>query len=103
MKKKISISLLISVVISVILLVINRICAAITGHIVGMTIPGGDCIEKIGFGWYELTVYGEMTAEQAASWSPKPDINFDILSFGVTTLILFIIVLVICVLTRKKL
>ncbi len=102
MKKKISVSLVISVVTSVILLVLNRIYAAITGHIFGLTIPGGDCVEKIGFGWHELTLYGEMTAEQAASWSLETILNFDILSFGITTLILFVIMVVICILTRKK-
>lgn len=102
MKKKVTVSILTSVVTSVILLILNRIYAAITGHIFGLTIPGGDCVEKIGFGWNELTLYGEMTAEQVASWLPETILNFDILSFGITTLILFVIVLVISVLTWKK-
>ncbi len=102
MKKNITISLIVSVATSVILMVLNRIYAAITGHILGITIPGGDCVEKIGFGWNELTLFPEMTVEEAANWMPETRLGFDIISFVVTILILFLVSLVVCVLKSRK-
>lgn len=102
MKKNITISLIVSVAISVILMVLNRIYAAITGHIFGLTIPGGDCVEKIGFGWNELTSFPEMTVEEEATWTPDIELGFDVISFVVTMLILFVVVLSICTLKSRK-
>lgn len=102
MKKNVMKSLAVSSVISIFLLIFNRIYAAIKGNIIGLTLYGGDCTECIGLGWKELTLYPEMSAEEAAAWHSVPILQFDIRSFAVTFLIMFAIVMIVYIIKSRK-
>lgn len=99
--KNIGKSALVSAILSIILMVFNRVYIGLTGNMIGVTYTGGDCELRIGLGWRELTLYPEMSFEEAAVWQHQSALEFDVMSFAWTFLIIFIVALVIFIITSK--
>ena len=93
MKKKLLIAFIVSLVINLLLFSINMVSANMFHKLpIGQAIPGGECIEYIGFGVYLLAVF-PMTADGGASVSYN--IGFSFISFIIPLIVIFILVFII--------
>ena len=90
MKKNITNSILISVVVNVIGFVINLVGALLYGVLpLSKTIPGGDCIEHIGFGIKILELFPETSYENMAL--SITETSFHSLSILISLIVVFLI------------
>ena len=93
MKKKLLIAFIVSLVINLLLFSINMVSANIFHKLpVSKAIPGGECVEYIGFGVYLLVIY-PMTYDGGPSVSYN--IGFSFISFIIPLIVMFILVFII--------
>lgn len=99
MKKKLLIAFIVSLVINLLLFSINMVGANIFHKLpVSKAIPGGECVEYIGFGVYLLAVF-PMTADGGASVTYS--VGFSLISFIIPLIVIFILVFIIELIINK--
>lgn len=99
MRKKLLIACTVSLIINILLFSINMVGANMFHKLpIGKAIPGGECIEYIGFGVYLLAVF-PMTADGGASVSYS--VGFSFISFIIPLIVIFLLTFVILILIDK--
>ena len=99
MKKKILIACIVSVVINLILFGVNLVGANVFHSVpFAKSIPGGECIEYIGFGVYLLEIF-PMTADGGVSVSYQ--IGFHFMSLLIPLIVIFLLTFGILLLIDK--
>ena len=100
MKKKLLKAFVISLIINILLFSINMFSANIFHKLpISLSIPGGECVEYIGFGAYLLIIFPMVSYGDA---SVSYHIGFNLISFIIPVIVMFLLIFVFEIIISKR-